>query len=622
MHDDAVTEMDQEMPEAGLTGLIRPAAPFVFPKWRAVRDQVIGMLLAGQTRLVVLGVAGSGKTTMLEELARLLRLAGCDTVMATGAVPAEPPTGPKPVVYVVDDADRLDRDGVAALLARPRCTVLLAGLPTFQAQWGAVPHVVLDVLTPDEGAAFVRQYLGQAGQDPALLTNAAVSRLATLSGGVLRELSGLITGVLWLGGRPPVSELQIDEVAAFRRSIAAEPGAADPPEPTPPPPGPVNEVPVTLAEVAMRRHTGALAVPDGRAAPAPDAAPGPVPAPAAPPMAVVAASPPAEAAPRGRGRVVLAGALAAAVLGAAGGLAALRSGLLDSVVRRPAPRVVLAEAVPPAPAPAPAPASAAAAALTPEHAPAPELVRLPEPAQLPDPEPVPMLASPTLSEADEVQPTPVPPAIEAESEPTANVPPEPSLEDAVTSVPDPPAITAAELALPTIQPVVSTPPVPVPAEAVPEQAPELVPKPVLEVTPEAPPDVTPEAVPAPAEPVVAALPKPPFPPVAGPPPIPRAKPVRARLPAETVRLLVDRGAKLTAEGDLSGARLLYMRAADGGSAAAALALGRLYDPSVLVEMGASLAGDPARAADWYRRAIELDDSEAAALLRRLEARTR
>ncbi|MEA2775243.1 MAG: hypothetical protein QOF90_649, partial [Acetobacteraceae bacterium] len=57
--------------------------------------------------------------------------------------------------------------------------------------------------------------------------------------------------------------------------------------------------------------------------------------------------------------------------------------------------------------------------------------------------------------------------------------------------------------------------------------------------------------------------------------------------------------------------------ADGGSAAAATALGKTYDPdySALGEKP-----DQARAAEWYRRAVKLGDAQAADLLKRLEAR--
>ena len=71
---------------------------------------------------------------------------------------------------------------------------------------------------------------------------------------------------------------------------------------------------------------------------------------------------------------------------------------------------------------------------------------------------------------------------------------------------------------------------------------------------------------------------------------------------------------------MSGARLLFERAANLGSGAAALALGRAFDPGVLGRLGAiGLRGDPAMAARWYRLAAERGEPEANGLLARLGA---
>jgi TPR repeat protein len=87
---------------------------------------------------------------------------------------------------------------------------------------------------------------------------------------------------------------------------------------------------------------------------------------------------------------------------------------------------------------------------------------------------------------------------------------------------------------------------------------------------------------------------------------------------ELIAALVRRGAAMLAVGDVSAARLLFERAAEGGSAAAALAAGRTYDPQTLAAIGAfGIPADPAAAARWYRRAAELGDAEAEVALRRL-----
>lgn len=87
------------------------------------------------------------------------------------------------------------------------------------------------------------------------------------------------------------------------------------------------------------------------------------------------------------------------------------------------------------------------------------------------------------------------------------------------------------------------------------------------------------------------------------------------LPADLVAALVKRGNESLILGDFAAARLFLQRAAEAGSAPAALALGKTYDPN---ETGAKgTRPDPARAADWYRRAESLGDPAAAGLLQRL-----
>jgi TPR repeat protein len=76
-------------------------------------------------------------------------------------------------------------------------------------------------------------------------------------------------------------------------------------------------------------------------------------------------------------------------------------------------------------------------------------------------------------------------------------------------------------------------------------------------------------------------------------------------------LLVRRGDGMLAAGDISGARLFYRRAAEGGSAVAARALGKTFDPAFLSATGAvGIRPDPDAALTWYRRAAALGDEEA------------
>lgn len=88
--------------------------------------------------------------------------------------------------------------------------------------------------------------------------------------------------------------------------------------------------------------------------------------------------------------------------------------------------------------------------------------------------------------------------------------------------------------------------------------------------------------------------------------------------AALAEMMIRRGDALLQRGDVSAARLLYDRAASAGSARAATAMGRTFDATVLAGIGAvGLGPDPAMAALWYRRGLDLGDEEARTWLQSL-----
>ena len=98
-------------------------------------------------------------------------------------------------------------------------------------------------------------------------------------------------------------------------------------------------------------------------------------------------------------------------------------------------------------------------------------------------------------------------------------------------------------------------------------------------------------------------------------------PAAHALPADTLELILRRGDDLLALGDLAAARLLYERAATAGDARGAIGMAKTYDPRVLAQIGArGIQADPDVAASWYRKALSLGDTSAAARLRMLERR--
>jgi hypothetical protein len=97
------------------------------------------------------------------------------------------------------------------------------------------------------------------------------------------------------------------------------------------------------------------------------------------------------------------------------------------------------------------------------------------------------------------------------------------------------------------------------------------------------------------------------------------RPLR-RIDPEELEMLVKHGNDFLSNGDLAAARLLFRRAAEGGSAEGALALGATFDPVVMHRLGAvGTAPDPSQARLWYQRAAELGSSTASQRLAGLDA---
>jgi hypothetical protein len=90
------------------------------------------------------------------------------------------------------------------------------------------------------------------------------------------------------------------------------------------------------------------------------------------------------------------------------------------------------------------------------------------------------------------------------------------------------------------------------------------------------------------------------------------------LDAEEIAALVNRGTDSLKSGDLLSARLLLRRAAEAGSASAALMLGTTFDPLVIQQLGAiGIVSDVAQARQWYEKAVELGSDAASQRLAKL-----
>jgi hypothetical protein len=91
-----------------------------------------------------------------------------------------------------------------------------------------------------------------------------------------------------------------------------------------------------------------------------------------------------------------------------------------------------------------------------------------------------------------------------------------------------------------------------------------------------------------------------------------------RLDDAEIAILIERGKDFLSNGDFASARLLLRRAADGGSADAAMALATTFDPVVLARLGAiGATADIAKAREWYQRAVDLGSTAASQQLAKL-----
>jgi hypothetical protein len=144
-----------------------------------------------------------------------------------------------------------------------------------------------------------------------------------------------------------------------------------------------------------------------------------------------------------------------------------------------------------------------------------------------------------------------------------------------------------------------------------------------------PPPTTPAAAaPTPAHAAAAAppIPAPPTPasraavPAVTAPVVPPSAPPVAAPDHNEVAGLLARGRAYLSEGDVALARLYLHRAAERDDPQAALALGGTYDLAELKRMGIpnfQAQSDPAKAREWYRRAADSGSAAAALRLERL-----
>ena len=210
-----------------------------FPSWRRARDRACAVLLSGETLVVVTGPSGTGKTLLLEDLARIIRSAGWRVIMQPADAPLDYDhiSGGGPAVLLIDDAEQLSEADLLLLQGMRDCSVLLAGAESMERRCPGCTTIKLRPLGLDEARTFIALWLAQAGESEPVLDDAAVLRLLGLSGGIPRLLAILLGAGMWHPARESAASPDPEEVLAEPpRHAAADvrptPNAAVPtPEP-------------------------------------------------------------------------------------------------------------------------------------------------------------------------------------------------------------------------------------------------------------------------------------------------------------------------------------------------------------------------------------------------------
>lgn len=240
---------------------VEPDEAFESRAFRAARDGVLRELGQGARLVAVVGAAGTGKSLLLRALEQ--RLAGKGKRvrridrgdLALGAVDADAD------ILLIDEADRIDHDGLVALsdaAARPNhpALVLAAVKRRFDHLPGATMArtIGLDELTAADARELVIDRIRRAGGNPGLFTPGALSAITYVAGGSPRLLRLLSAGALFQASQDGAGRV---EMGHARRAIAMQKGIAEdaavPPKATAPeatPPEPVMPPVVAAAPVA------------------------------------------------------------------------------------------------------------------------------------------------------------------------------------------------------------------------------------------------------------------------------------------------------------------------------------------------------------------------------------
>ncbi len=225
--------------------------------WVAAREAALAALRSGPSLVAIAGAPGTGKTLLLEELARVLTASGAAiTLHRRGDLGQDAAAGAGDAqaafrVVLIDEADRMDETALARLAADARSGLVLAckqlpadgeADPRCAAASGGRPvsFVRLAPLLPGETGAFLRERLARTGHPGGVIGDDAIAALEAYSGRVPRLVNMLASAALFLAASNDERQVSAEHVAeaAALRSLAApgepqEPATSDAPAPAP-----------------------------------------------------------------------------------------------------------------------------------------------------------------------------------------------------------------------------------------------------------------------------------------------------------------------------------------------------------------------------------------------------
>ena len=583
---------------------------------KGVYGRMVSLLSIVRLRAIAEAVrdpAGAVRLTA-ESVEEAVRLMDPDAVTpadsrASAVEPAPPPL-----------RTRAAADPVATPQAKPAAVPVRAGVrPRYAYVFASVVLLI---------AAAVASYGVAAGDAPGVMATArqAVAAVAAMAGAIPQR-----SRVVWSAARTESWAAEVDTatdkvVAALRTELRGTPASPAEPEHQNPPsrqeagPGAILSWP---APAATPRE-------DAQAVRLRQATPGALP-PAPPPLAVMQSAPLHQSAPA----AAFADAPAATPHEVAQDIprhqaspGALPPGPAPLAVMQPAPTQQTAPAAAPAAAPTATPREGAQESGMHQASPGAPPLAVMQPAQTQQTAPA---AAPTAAPREVAQDSGLhqaspgaPPLAVMQSAPSHAIAPTEPRREAVPAQPTrPPEPAEVKVSTPSGHLVALVVPAPgaAPAPAFPPGKP--TPEPAVGKVSQAVPGADAQAVPAPRSdtmPVQEAGPSATF-----PAPVPKPDPASATTPqsrpdqptatnvapasaSPEVVMLLARADGMLQIGDIVAARLFFEQAAELGSASAALATGKTFDPSYLGAMQATgISPDPAMAARWYRKAAAMGD---------------